>query len=341
MKLSELQKNLKTNKLDGALIFFKDPSFFYFIQINIDDCFLFIPTKGKPTLFTSNLGAVKTSIKKIIYKNPYVDLKAFFKKNNVKTIGINESSIIVKQKKYISKMAKTKDINSILSKLRETKTKSEISKIKTACKLTEKVIGHIVKNFKFIKEGDIKRFIKIQALKYGCELSFEPIVASGKNAATPHYFGNQKIKKGFLIIDLGLKYNGYCADITRTFYIGKPSNKEIKMYNKFLSVQRQAIKLVKSGVKVKVLETFVRKEMGSDEKYFSHSLGHGLGIKVHESPGISINSNDILEEGMVITIEPGYYKRFGIRIEDDILVTKKGCEILTKFPKELVIIPKL
>jgi len=341
MKIKKFQKRLMEKKLDGALLFFKDPNFFYFVQQKVDNSLLLIPSKGEPILLVSKLENVETFMKKIIYENPYNDLKKLLADLKIRVVGINESNITVRQKKKLSRIVKTRDIEPILTNLRKIKTKEEISKIRKACSLTEKIMKKIVKNFNFKYEADVRNFIKIEALKNSCELSFNPIVASGKNASLPHYAGNKKIKKGFFVIDLGLKYKGYCADITRTFYIGNPSEEELKHYNEVLKIQKNIIKKVNPGVKVKELEEYVRKELGSKEKHFIHSLGHGLGIKVHEAPTISVKSKEKLEERMIITIEPGIYHDFGIRIEDDVLVTSKGSRLLTKFPKELIIIPKV
>ncbi|MFH1770896.1 MAG: Xaa-Pro peptidase family protein [archaeon] len=340
MKLKEFQTSLAEKNIDAGLFLSADPSFFYFVGQKIDDSMVIIPANGKPMLFVNNLEHVKVKIKKIIYQNPYKDLKTIFSIKKIKSLGINEGSVSIKQKKELSKIVRIKSLGNIVGELRSIKEKEEISRIKRACFLTEKVLRKIVKNFNFKTEEQIKKFIKIEAVKMDCGLSFEPIVASGKNGTKPHYSGNGRIKKGFLIIDVGLKYKGYCADITRTLYVGKPSRKELQNYNELLEIQKMAVAKVKADVKVKYLEDFVRKKMGKNEKYFVHSLGHGLGINVHESPTVSSKSGALLKENMVITIEPGIYGKYGIRIEDDVLVTANGGRVLSKFPKELIIISR-
>lgn len=341
MKIKECQQYLKKKKLDGLILFYKDPNFFYFVQEKIDNSILIIPTKGKPFLFKGPLEKPKTKIKKITYKKPYEDLKRSLKKKQLKKIGINESQIILRQYQKLADFLNMEDFGTELSSLRITKTKEEIRKMRKACKLTEEILKDIINNFKFKTEEDIRKFIRIQALEKNCKLSFEPVVANAKNAAIPHYSGNSKIKKGFLIIDLGLKYKGYCSDITRTFYIGTPTTKEKELYDKLLSVQKKAINLVEPGKKISDIAARTRKLLGKDEKYFTHSLGHGLGINVHEKPNVSNKSEELLEEGMVITIEPGLYNKTGIRIEDDVLITPKGKKVLSKHGKELIIIPKV
>ncbi|MAG38489.1 hypothetical protein CMO90_00195 [Candidatus Woesearchaeota archaeon] len=337
MKIKKFQKELKQRKIDFCILISDDINFSYFFQEQIENSILVIPSKGKPCVFVGPLENIKTSFKKLKYKNPFKDLKNLCKG----TIGINESKITVEQKKRFSKIGRTKDVSDMLVELRKIKTKEEVARIRKACYLTEKILKKIVKNFNFKYEKDIKNFIKIESIKNNCELSFEPIVASEKNARIPHYSGNKRIKKGFLLLDIGLKYKGYCSDISRTFYVGEPTKNDVELYKKVLSVQQESIRSLKSGLKTKSLEVNARKMFEDKEKYFIHSLGHGLGMDVHEAPSISLKSKDELKEGMVITIEPGLYHNQGIRIEDDILITKKSHKKLSRFPRELIIIPKL
>ncbi|MFH1589808.1 MAG: Xaa-Pro peptidase family protein [archaeon] len=339
MRLKEFQQKLAEKKLQGALLFSKDSNFFYFTQQKMDSGMLFIPARGKPTLFVNNLEHVLISVNKIIYTNPSKDLKSFFKKEKIQKIGVNNSSLTLKQKKVFC-LGKTKDIGDIIQDLRMRKTDEEVSLMGKACSLTEETLKKIVSNFDFKTEKELRKFINVEAVKKGCDLSYEPIVAAHRNSTIIHYVGNKKITKGFLLIDMGFKYKGYCADITRMLYIGNPSNKELDSYNELLRIQRKVIDMIKPGIRISELENFVRKEMGEKEKYFVHSLGHSLGLVVHEKPVISRLVEDKLEEGMVITIEPGIYRRYGMRIEDDVLVTANGRRLLTKFPKELIIIPK-
>jgi len=176
--------------------------------------------------------------------------------------------------------------------------------------------------------------------KSGYELAFNPVVASGKNAAVPHHAPeNIKLKKGFCVIDFGIKYKGYCSDATRTIYIGRPKEKEIRLYNFLLRMQKDAIKNAKIGKKCSDLYNKVNEDLKEYKKYFTHGLGHGIGIDVHELPNLTEKSKDILKRGMAFTIEPGIYfkNQLGIRIEDDILLTKKA-EILTKTKKGLMVI---
>lgn len=185
-----------------------------------------------------------------------------------------------------------------------------------------------------------------QAVKQkGAEkMSFDTIIISGKKTASPHGIpGSRKIEKGdFILFDLGVVYKGYCSDITRTIAFGEPTEEKRKIYETVQRAQQAAIDVVRPGTLAKEVDLAARsviEEAGYGE-LFPHRIGHGLGISVHEYPSLTATSTLPLKEGMVFTIEPGIYDPniTGVRIEDDVLVTKDGVEVLTKFPKELKIV---
>lgn len=218
-----------------------------------------------------------------------------------------------------------------------------INYIKKSCKITDKIFSLIIKNLKnnkFKTEIDIKNFIKNKAKEYNCKLSFKPVVAIGKNAAEVHHKANKtKLKKGFLVVDLGVKYKGYCSDMTRTLYIGKPSKREKKLYNLVLEAQITAFNHALPGVYAADIDAIARAALQKYYKNFIHGTGHGVGKKIHQAPNLKPRGRFKLKKNMVITIEPGLYfkKEFGIRIEDTVLVKGKPVQ-LTKTSKKLVII---
>ncbi len=234
--------------------------------------------------------------------------------------------------------------------------KEKLPRIRTAARIADEVISLVPD---LIKRGmtehraalEIKKHIKKRG---GHRESFRIIVASGKRSAMPHGYATKKVirKNDIVMIDIGVHYDGYCSDITRMFFVGAEQcsaltmspapNLMKKIYNIIRSAQSKAIKMVKAGVAVADIDKAVRKEFKryGMEKYFTHSTGHGIGKKVHEQPRISsIGAGGHLpvrlKSGQVITIEPGLYfkNKFGIRIEDMVLVNKNGHEILTKAPK--------
>jgi len=340
--MNRLKNYLKKENIDCAVILSKDPSFLYFLKENIEQGILVIFRKNNPILFISRLEEASKNlrIKKIIYKKPLEQIKELLDKHKVKTIGISESYIFLKQYRIFKKIVKkTRNIEDFLAELRQKKTEEEINKIKKACKITDNIFLKLIKNFNFKTEEQVRRFILKEMAEEGVEKSFDVIVASEINAAVPHHSRLTKLKKGFLVLDFGVKYQGYCSDMTRTIYLGIPSKQEIRLYNKLLAIQKQAIKKIKRGVKAKDINSFVRNSLEEYEKYFTHSLGHGIGIKIHERPNLSEDSKDILSDNMVFTVEPGIYipNKLGIRIEDDIILNKKPI-ILTKSRKDLITI---
>ena len=291
--------------------------------------------------------AEKSMIKKA-YK---MDKKKFFesinlilKKNKIKmkAIGIDKSAFTLLAYKGFKKQfkkARIKDLALDCLKLRQIKTKEEIKTIKKAFDYANKIINKAIKNFKKFKtEAEAAAFLEYEAKKLGLEMSFPPIIASGKNASMPHHMPkNIKLQKGFCVIDFGIKYKGYCTDITRTIYIGKPSKKEKEIYNFLSKIQKDIINNIRLNDNCcKAYENCI-KALKNYSKYFTHGLGHGVGIEIHELPNLTLSSKDKIKENMVFTIEPGIYipNKLGIRIEDTILMEKKPT-LLTNVAKDLL-----
>jgi Xaa-Pro aminopeptidase len=230
------------------------------------------------------------------------------------------------------------------------KTKEEIENIKKACRETDAIFKNIIKFLTRPKPGsglgvtevELRDFILSEIKIRGLKQSFPPIVTSGRNAGNDiHPQSTDKELSGFVIVDFGVKVNGYCSDMTRTLFIGKPTIEQKKIYDLVLSSEESGVKEVKSGVYAYKLDEVCRSKLGRYSKYFIHMTGHGVGKLIHENPKIYFKiMKPVLLEGMVITIEPGIYikNKLGIRIEDTILVTKKGAVCLTKSPKKLIII---
>ena len=174
------------------------------------------------------------------------------------------------------------------------------------------------------------------------EKSFTTIVASGRRSAMPHGTASPKVIEAgdFVTFDFGAVWEGYHSDITRTVVVGKASQAQKDFYNLILEGQKLGVSLVKAGVSRREVDFAVRNYFARYHvsQYFTHSLGHGTGLEIHEQPVLSPKSTGVLEENMIVTVEPGLYieGKFGVRIEDSVAVTANGCEILTKTPKELM-----
>lgn len=220
---------------------------------------------------------------------------------------------------------------------------SEISKIAKACKIADSILNKTIKKIKknsFKTEKDVANFLKKETYKSNCKLAFLPIVAMGKNAFTLHHRPTDtKLKKGFLVIDFGVRYKGYNSDCTRTLYLGKPTNKEKGLYNLVLLAQETALMHALPGVYAFDVDAIGRAILWPYFRHFIHSIGHGVGKRIHQSPIVGPGGKKTLKKNQAITIEPGLYfkNKLGIRIEDTILIKEKPL-ILTKVTKKLVII---
>jgi Xaa-Pro aminopeptidase len=224
------------------------------------------------------------------------------------------------------------------------KDKVEIEKIKKAVKITDRVFSEILDLVKpGVRERDLSAEMEYRMKKYGSSTPyFETIVASGKRAALPHGVASNKKKKKneFITLDFGAVFDGYTADMTRTIVVGKANRKQKKVYNVVHRAQRHTISKTKSKIKACDLDKTARDiiRRAGYGKCFGHGLGHGIGIVIHADPALNPTNQQLLEVGMVVTIEPGIYipNWGGVRIEDDVLITQRGCEILTKSEKSLI-----
>lgn len=232
----------------------------------------------------------------------------------------------------------------VVEKLRLIKSEDEIKIIKEATEIADAAFSHILSYIKpGVKEIDISNELEFFMRKKGAtSSSFDIIVASGYRSALPHGVASEKtIQSGELVtLDFGALYKGYCSDITRTVAVGEISDELRTIYDTVLQAQLRGMEGLKAGITAKQADDLTRdyiKEKGYGE-YFGHSTGHGLGLDVHEGPGLSFRSQEVLEPGMVVTVEPGIYvpNVGGCRIEDDTVVTENGNECLSTSTKELI-----
>jgi Xaa-Pro aminopeptidase len=294
----------------------------YFSGVNSDFAALLIG--NKKTLFVSSLE--KKPKGNFIVKD--LSLKEIFKElKKTKTLELNFKEITKANFDLIKKNFKGKiaDCSQEIEDLREIKTKYELIRIKKAIEITEKIFEELfLKNFR--TEYGIYHFLLKKCLDYGVKPAFDPCVASGKNSSNAHYTPQFKspLQKGFCIIDFGVEYAGYCSDLTRMFYFGTPSERDLNSYKKVLDCIKGLEKEIKPGM--------TKIDVGFE---MIHSIGHGIGLDIHERPNVG---KDVLKVGSVITLEPGIYGKQGIRIEDNYLVTPKGLKRLSSFSRDLKII---
>ncbi len=294
-------------------------------------------------------------------------LKEIVASQNIKTLGIDTHNLTIAEHNKI-KIKKTKHID--LSSLRIIKDDDELEKIKKACQIGDKAFTFILTK---IKEGfsekriafELEQFIR----KHDCDISFPTIIAFQENAAVPHHkTGNRILKKNeFVLLDFGVKYENYCSDMTRTIFLGIANKEQKQAYQTVSDAQQKAISYLQSALssltfplspssfprKRESMATNLRRrdiiasilDKTAREYILSlgypsipHNLGHGIGLEVHEAPGLSPKSKDKLKNGMVFSIEPGIYipDKFGIRIEDLFTIQNNKLIQLTKSPKNFI-----
>ena len=234
----------------------------------------------------------------------------------------------------------------LVDALRAAKDDGEIALMTKAQEITDRAFSEILK---FIQPGmteqEIAAKLQYDMLRFGAEkMSFDPIVVSGPNGSLPHGIPSAKqVQQGeFITMDFGCKYGGYCSDMTRTVALGEPTGEMRKVYQTVLEAQLAGIAVTKAGVPGKSIDAAARKviEDAGYGEYFGHDYGHSLGIEIHESPNANTRDETLLPVGAVVSAEPGIYLpgKFGVRIEDVTVLTADGCMVLTKSPKELIIL---
>jgi len=357
--ISSIKKLLDQNNLDAVLISSLPnivylTNFYHFSEME-REAFLLITPKNN-YIFTDGRysHAVITTLKnfqllKLSMTNPFTKLlEKVLKKERVKTLGLEENNLTVAEYKKISSVINlTKHFD--LKSLRVIKDQEEIKKIQVACEIGDKAFTYIVKHIKpGITEKELAFKFEAFIRESGCIPSFPTIVAFMENAAVPHHkTSDRKLKKNELIlIDSGVKYQEYCSDMTRTFFLGNATTEQKNVYQAVLEAQSLAIQqfnneLMKKtkSAKLKNLDAAARKYIIS-KGYPSipHSLGHGIGLEVHEAPTLFPKSKETTKNGMVFSIEPGIYlpNKFGVRIEDLFAVVNNKLVQLTKSPSKLL-----
>lgn len=279
-------------------------------------------------------------------------INSLMKKHNAKSLAVESMDMTLSRMSFLEKkfpdieFIKSDELSNNIYDMRTIKSAEEIKKIHKAQEIAEKAFDEILG---FISPGVTEREIALKLdscmLENGAEgLSFETIALAGANTSMPHGVpGNYNVKNGdFVLMDFGAVYDGYHSDMTRTVCVGQPSEKMGKIYDIVLKAQLEALKKVKSGITGSELDGYARDiidESGYGD-FFGHSLGHGVGMEIHEFPTASSKSETILKENMVVTVEPGIYLpgEFGVRIEDFVVVTENSHQNLTNCPKKLIIL---
>ena len=275
-------------------------------------------------------------------------IKTYVSDNAIKSIGFENKTILFSEYNEIKKISNVEFVpvsDKILS-LRAIKDENEIELIREASRISDKALLALQKKIKAgVTEREVLAELEYQMRLLGAHgVAFDTIVAFGKRTAFPHaHSDNTKLEKGMhILIDFGAKYNHYCSDMTRILSLGEPSSEIKALHADVLYAQNYALSAMTAGLTGREIDSFAReylKSCGYGDK-FTHSLGHGLGLEIHESPAVSPKNFEELQENMVVTCEPGVYIEGlgGIRIEDTVLIKNNGIELLNSVSKEIIIL---
>lgn len=342
---------MKENKVDGILITSR-VNIRYVTGFKGTEGFAYINTKGEKYLFVDSryieVATKECSDSKVILIEKadfYGPLNEIIKESGAKAIGFEKDQVVVANYEIFKEKINAQLVGLTLEMARMIKSESEINLMKKAAEITDKAYSYVLS---IAKAGMSEKELNLKLLNFILEqgadgFSFDTIVASGKRSSMPHGTPtDKKLENGDLVtLDFGVFYQGYASDMTRTFLIGDKLDPKLEeIYHVVKEAQEAAIKAIKPGMKAievdKVARDYIT-EKGYGE-YFSHGTGHSLGLEIHEFPYINTRDNTVLEPGMIITIEPGIYLPDfgGVRIEDDILITEDGYEVITHSDKNLL-----
>ena len=346
-----MENELFENKID-AYVILSPENRFYFTHFNTSFGCVIVSKKEK--IFITDF-RYETAARQHLpdyeiiitgYSDLYKNIVDILKRQKAKYVGYEENHRTVAEFKNMKTALADftlKPSSEFLERARSIKTEKELELIANAENVTQKALSKVLPLIKIgMTESELSAEIMFEMIRCGAQsLAFDNIVAFGENSAQPHHSsGNKKLEKNDLIlIDIGAKVNGYCGDMTRTFTLGEPNSQLVSIYDIVLGAQNYALKNIKAGMTCHEVDSLAREYIASNgyANEFGHSLGHGVGINVHEVPRVSKDSPQILEENMVISVEPGIYISGlgGVRIEDLVIVKKDGVVNLTPFEKKL------
>lgn len=349
-RLDVLRNLMKQNKME-ALLLTGDVNRNYITKFTGDESYALI-TENKAYFITDSRYTEQARNEVIDfevfqYGRPFSSyLNKLIKENNIKELFFEENILTYSVFKEFEKELKVNllPLNGLIEEMRLVKDEEEIKNIKIAASIADKAFLHILKHIKAgVSERDIALELEFFLKRNGASaLSFETIVASGYRSALPHGVASSKIinEGDFVTLDFGCIYNHYCSDMTRTVAVGKVDSKLLDMYNVVLKAQQEALKNFGPDKRCSDLDKIARDIIENEGygKYFGHGLGHGVGREIHEAPSVSSKSQSVLKPGYVVTNEPGIYipQLGGVRIEDLILITQDGYEVLSNSSKEII-----
>ena len=350
-KIRHLREKLKSLNLDGMIV--SNPvSIKYLTNINLDGLLLITRKENIFLTYYMYIEMVKATVTindevivadfRDIDKDEYENFFLF-----CENVGFEENFVTYREYQYLKQKYKINNFvetEEIVGKLREVKDEEEIANIRKACEITDMCFEHLKH---FIKIGKTEKEIALEIEMFfrsnGADgLAFDTIVAIGENSANPHWIpGDKAVEMASpILIDMGCKYKGYSSDMTRMIFMGCILEEIKPVYDIVLKNEQLVKEQIREYASIKTLSQMVESDFKLNNYTLIHALGHGVGLETHERPYITARNDTFLKENMVIANEPGIYLpgKYGIRIEDTILVTKNGYEVLTKSPKTYTVI---
>jgi Xaa-Pro aminopeptidase len=279
-----------------------------------------------------------------------VENKGKLGRKKSRRVGIESEHLTVAGRSQLARLLRADfplcETRGLVERARMVKDADEIARLRKAVALGASLFDRALEVIRpGVTENEVAAEMEYAARRAGAEeMSFPTIVASGKRSALPHGRASRAAipSRGFVVCDFGVILSGYCSDRTRTVHVGRPTGEARRMYEAVREAQAVAIQTVRAGISVGEVDQGARKVLKQNGllRHFTHSTGHGVGLEIHEPPRIAAGQAEILRPGMVITVEPGVYiaGRGGVRIEDMVVVTERGCEVLTPTSKDLITI---
>ena len=335
-----------------AVLVTTQPDVFYFTHFTGDDSWALL-TPRKTTIFTDGRYTLQAQqqaphARTIVRKGPMVKyLIGALKKSGIRRVGFVAEDVSVDLMDRLHQSGKAVTWRSVaknnILELRQIKSATELSRIRQALTIAQKSFLGLLRHLKpGMTEAQAAAELEYRMRSAGAEKSaFDIIVADGRNSAKPHASATSaKLRAGQpIVIDFGARVGQYCCDLTRTVWLGTMSPRFREIYKICLEAQWAAIARIRTGVPAAEIDQAARKVIARAGygRYFVHSVGHGIGLDVHEPPALHAKSDAILQDGMVVTVEPGIYipGTGGVRIEDDVLVQSRGCRVLSDLPKDI------
>ncbi len=347
-----LQAELQAAALDALLVAHL-PNIRYLCGFTGSAAWLLVPASGRPTLITDGRYTVQAreevqTVRVVIARGAPAAAVAQRVRRGLLGFEAEHTTVQARDalRRCLGKAVRLKSTSDLVEQLRLIKDAEELGRLRRAVQLGSSLFRAALHALQpGVAETQVAGALEYAARRAGAEgMAFETIVAGGVRSALPHGRASaaRLPRRGFVVLDYGVILGGYCSDMSRTVHLGKPGAEARRLYEAVREAQQAAMDAVRAGVTAGAVDAAARRVLQRARlgRYFTHSTGHGVGLEIHEAPRVARGQTTELQPGMVITLEPGAYVpgRGGVRIEDMVAVTARGCELLTPTSKDLITI---